>query len=417
MPRISNHRGYAQVKLGGRAVHLGVYGSPEAAARYDEAVGAFLSTGRTPAVLPGTLDRLAQRYAAFAASYFRKGDRPTSSLHITRRALELAFRFHGPARVSAYGPAQLKAFRTWLAADPAQRFGRKTINEYVRVIQSMFAWAASEELLPPGRWIDLAAVKPLRRGRPADAGGPPPRDGEPIRPVPEAILRATLAAARPMLRAMMELQLATGMRPGELLALRPADLTPTVRDGVWCYRVRPDANKTEHAGRERLVYIGPRGLAALRPWLPADPEAFVFSPARALEEWNASRVAARVTPRQPSQALGVRRRRRPKGSGPGERYTTDSYRRAITRACDAAFPHPLAGRRGLTPEQAEELRRWREKHRWHPHQLRHNAATFIAEHEALDVAQLLLGHSSIATTLRYVKVADHRAALAALRHG
>ncbi len=64
----------------------------------------------------------------------------------------------------------------------------------------------------------------------------------------------------------------------------------------------------------------------------------------------------------------------------GERYTTDTYRRAITRACDQAFPppEPLAKRGGetekqclkrLTKEQKTELAAWRKAHRWHPHQL------------------------------------------------
>src|SRR5690554_2579273 len=59
----------------------------------------------------------------------------------------------------------------------------------------------------------------------------------------------------------------------------------------------------------------------------------------------------------------------------GERYTTDTYRRAIARACDLAFPPPeaLAKRKGeteaqwrkrLTQEQKAELAAWRKAHRW-----------------------------------------------------
>ena len=76
--------------------------------------------------------------------------------------------------------------------------------------------------------------------------------------------------------------------------------------------------------------------------------------------------------------------------------TVDSYRRAIERGCDDAFPPPgdLARRRikgerrtrwelvaewkaRLGTEGWAGLEAWRASHRWHPHQLRHNAATFI----------------------------------------
>jgi integrase len=73
---------------------------------------------------------------------------------------------------------------------------------------------------------------------------------------------------------------------------------------------------------------------------------------------------------------------------PGDRFTTASYRRAITRACIAAFPPPAPlGQRGdetaaqwkarLTPDQKLELKAWRKKHHFHPHQLRHAAATKV----------------------------------------
>jgi integrase len=93
-------------------------------------------------------------------------------------------------------------------------------------------------------------------------------------------------------------------------------------------------------------------------------------------------------------------RRRPRGH-----YTTDSYRRAIARACDQAFPPPpplaqrddeTAGewRKRLTPEQRAELLVWRKAHRWHPHQLRHSAATRVRKQFGLDAAQVVLGHKS-----------------------
>jgi integrase len=88
----------------------------------------------------------------------------------------------------------------------------------------------------------------------------------------------------------------------------------------------------------------------------------------------------------------------------------------VTRACDRAFPHPtLAGiRRGtLTDEQWAELDGWRKAHRWHPHQLRHSAATALRSQFHLDVARIILGQSSLAVTELYAE-ADREKAIAAM---
>jgi integrase len=46
----------------------------------------------------------------------------------------------------------------------------------------------------------------------------------------------------------------------------------------------------------------------------------------------------------------------------------------------------------LTPEMRAELKNWRRSHRWHPHQLRHNAATRLRHEFGIDIAQTILGH-------------------------
>jgi len=94
---------------------------------------------------------------------------------------------------------------------------------------------------------------------------------------------------------------------------------------------------------------------------------------------------------------------------PGTHYTVDSYRRAVERACDKAFPPPapLARREGetvahwmlrLTPHQKAELKSWRRAHRFHPYQLRHTVATQIRRQFGLEAAQLALGHASAMIT-------------------
>ena len=65
---------------------------------------------------------------------------------------------------------------------------------------------------------------------------------------------------------------------------------------------------------------------------------------------------------------------------PGKRYTRDSYRRAVQRACDKA---------GVE--------------RWSPNQLRHSAATEIRSRYGLEAAQVVLGHAKADVTQVYAE--------------
>jgi hypothetical protein len=68
-------------------------------------------------------------------------------------------------------------------------------------------------------------------------------------------VQATLPHLSPTVRAMIELQLATCCRPGELCILRPGDVD---RSGeVWEYV--PQERKTQHHEHDRVICIGPKG--------------------------------------------------------------------------------------------------------------------------------------------------------------
>jgi integrase len=104
---------------------------------------------------------------------------------------------------------------------------------------------------------------------------------------------------------------------------------------------------------------------------------------------------------QPSQRN--RRRRKPRKT-PGERYTVDSYRRAIEYGIKAANGEPGRGENQAVPH-------------WHPHQLRHNAATRLRREFGLDVARAVLGHSSPVVTEVYAELDGAKAAEAMERVG
>jgi integrase len=116
-----------------------------------------------------------------------------------------------------------------------------------------------------------------------------------------------------------------------------------------------------------------------------------------------------VTPAGQGNEPGSNRKADPKRK-PGARFTTNTYHRAIQYACDRTFPPPrhLAKRDGETTaawrkrledqERWDELMAWRKAHRFHPHQLRHNAATDLRKLFGLEAAQLTLGHASAQIT-------------------
>jgi integrase len=182
---------------------------------------------------------------------------------------------------------------------------------------------------------------------------------------------------------MVEVQLWTGMRPGEVVAMRGRALDRT--GAVWTYR--PESHKNEHHGIDRVIAIGPKAQAVLRPWLKLDPDAFLFSPRDAEAERNAERRASRRSKRWRSHGADARRKRRgQKRRVLKDAYDVSTYRRAVARACEAA---------GIEA--------------WHPNRLRHTAATRIRRELGIEAAQAVLGHRLIETTQVYAEVSTGRA--------
>ena len=87
---------------------------------------------------------------------------------------------------------------------------RNRVNKQVGRVKRVFKWAVGVELVPAGVWQALAAVDGLRRGRSEAA------ETYPVGPAPRADVDRAIASMTPTLRAMVELQRLTGMRPGEV---------------------------------------------------------------------------------------------------------------------------------------------------------------------------------------------------------
>jgi integrase len=247
-----------------------------------------------------------------------------------------------------------------------------------------------------------------------------------VKPVPEEYVHAIKPHISRQVWAMIELQLLTGMRPGEVCQLRTCDLDTTVK--VWLYA--PPRHKTSYLGHSRHIRIGPKAQAVLAPFLKPDLQAFVFSPADAERERRDAMHRARRTPLSCGNRPGTHRRREPK-KGPGAHFSRSSYLNAICAGCDAAFPPPselarrrVAARRGTNATRWESIQEWkqrlgdkkwaewkwwREDHRWHPNQLRHTAGTKIRKEYGLEAARVILGHRSTQTSEIYAEIDQMKA--------
>ncbi|QEL16903.1 tyrosine-type recombinase/integrase [Limnoglobus roseus] len=361
IPAYCLHRptGQAYVVLPGtkrRTVYLGPWGSPESRLRYAEVIASLDGTppapvpslSRPPAIpappsLPQSIS-LADAYAlwiAHARVYYRRRDgTPTSEAENIERSWGPLLTLFPNVLLASLTKKDFVAAREEMIR---RGWCRKLIkNRWERIIRGL-KWLASESIAPeaPVSAASLPHLIPYRTAAPETA---------PIRPVALADVRATQAHLNPVLRSMVELQLLTGMRPGEVRELKKSDL---IWDGAGCGRGLPiglslSQHKTLHHGKARPIPLGASAAAVVAARLadaPADCD-WVFT------LWR----LPRPTP-----------------------YCRRLYGRSIHIACDRA---------GVP--------------RWHPNQIRHLVATEVRRRLSLDDARALLGHDDPATTRIYV---------------
>jgi integrase len=247
-------------------------------------------------------------------------------------------------------------------------WSRKYINKQMGRIVRMFKWGVSEELVAPAVYQALATVPGLRKGR---TQAP---DHQPVQPVSDAHIDLTLKHLTATVADMVRLQRLSGARPGEIVRLRPIEIDQS--QPIWAYR--PDSHKTEHQGRQRVVFFGPKAQELLRRYLDRPATTYCFSPRESEALRRQANHARRTTPmnqgnKPKSTSLkGIRRA--------AVAYTTDSYRRAIHRVCEKV---------GIP--------------KWSPNRIRHTAATEIRRKYGLEAAQTVLGHSNAAVTEIYAE--------------
>ncbi|MDA7979298.1 MAG: site-specific integrase [Pirellulales bacterium] len=376
MPRLSSrvpsyrkHKasGQAIVTIAGKDHYLGPHGTAASKRAYDRLICEFLQSNRrgTADAEATTVAQLANAYLRFAKGYYVKNGKSTKEVDNIRLAIKRIKAYHDVA-VTEFGPLAFQAVQRALIDGG---LALKTINSYGGIIKRMFRWGVAQELVPAHVAQALGMVPGCRKGR---SGA---REPEPVTPVDDAMVAVAIAQLPQVVADMVRVQHLTGMRPQDVCNLRPCDLD---RDGdVWLYQ--PSDHKTTHLGRARVIFVGPKAQEILLRYLVCDAQVYCFSPADSEAKRLAGLHAARKTPKSCGNRPGTNRKASPKRK-PREKYTTDSYRRAIHRACDKA---------GIP--------------RWSPNRIRHTAATNVRKRFGLEAAQIILGHSRADVTQVYAE--------------
>lgn len=295
--------------------------------------------------------------------------------------------------------------------DANASISRQYANMLCREILTCFSWLVKEEIVPPD---NLAIMREVSFIKEQDGVRESPR----VTPVSPAVVEATLAGCHPILQSMIRLQQITGMRPGEICAMRRCDIStlPTERlslpksnyevaareiDGVAVWLYVPASHKTLWKRKPRVVLIGPKAQEILKPLLNREPTAHLFNPNEAVIIWRQLQREKRRSPVQPSQR--DRRRQCPKLL-PRQFYTNEAYGQALARTINRLNEERKEA--GLPPIPS-----------WAPNQLRHFVATEVAERFDEATAAALIGHCGLDTIKVYAEQAIGKAAKAAAEMG
>jgi len=359
--------GQARVRIRGRDYYLGKHNTPESRERYHQLVAQYIADSNSAPQLvecdQTSVAELVAQYVVFAKEHYRHN--PDERYRI-KAAITPLVELYGSLAVDEFSPKKLKAVRQHLIerrnAYTGKPLSRKYVNQLTSLIKKIFKWGVSEELAPVTVFQSLNTLQGLRKGRTIGVA-----ESKPVKPVPEAHVKAILPFLQPETATMVQVQLLIGTRPDEITIIKPKFID---RSGdVWIYTIpsRFDDDSTSKGSKtdwlenvdKKEILLGPQAQKLLTPWLvDRQPDEYLFSPKRVCER------------------LGIN----PGKHQPRDHYDDESYCQAVQRACQNAG----------VPE-------------WTPGRLRHNAGTRVRQKYGAEAARLVLGHRHLSTTEIYAE--------------
>jgi integrase len=369
IPSYRRHRasGQAVVTLNGVDHYLGPWNTEASRAEYDRVTSEWLVRGRRLSSHHGAdplMKELILGFYGHCVATMRDVE-----IEKVKLAMKPVRSLYGETKVSEFKAVAYRAVRSHLIKSG---LAISTIRDRMGIVRRMIAWGVEHEMAPAESLQRIEAVGGLRAGR---DGVKPSRK---IRPAPPEHIQAILPHLNATVRAMVEIQALTGMRPGEIWVMTTGqiDRTPDVY-GNWWYS--PTKHKTVDMGRDRKIPLGPKAQAVLKPWLRADPDAILFSPIEASARHYEEQRQSRKTPLYPSSRKRRGKKRGPKRV-PKQTYNKNSYALAIERGCVRA---------GVPV--------------FRPNQIRHTLGTKVRREFSLEHAQVVLGHAKADVSQRYAE--------------
>lgn len=363
--------GQARVKIQGRHVYLGRFGTAASRAKYAALAANFAATDTAPAPTGpnGHAHLTIEVFARFLAdAKVKKSDK---ELWHYRRVASAVAAVVDELPAVAFDVAALERVRdaliagSWLSTEArthpkAGGWSRNHTNAAMRRVRTVWRWAEYKGLVRPGAWSHLRTLPALARTD-RHVRQTKPREG-----VEWGDVAAVLPCLPAAVAAMAEVQWWTGMRPCEVCRMRAGDVEWS---GAGAGRIPEESRKNPgtvvywlqagknlwRAGREgaEAVILGPEAQRVIRPWL------------------DAARSKGGDAPIFPSVRAGCC-------------YTTGGYAQAVAGAFER---NP-----GLL--------------KWTPYQLRHGAKRRIKRAVGLDAARAVLRQSSISTADGYDRERD-----------
>lgn len=284
LPSLRRHSvsGHAIVVWDGKTYYLGQYGTAESVENYQSICANITLHGQ--AIVENltvlSVRILAKEFLSILPNNFPKGSQEPVPI---RRSIDQMVAFQGDRDANRYSPARFIELRQhWID----RGLSISTINKYHGYVLMMFQQCALRGLISPDVWSNLKIVPKLKPGRSAA------KDPKRVEPVEMAHVEAVRSYVSETVWQVIQTQIFTGMRSGEVLSMTLGQ----IQDDVYY----PQHHKNKWRGHVREVPLGPK--------------------ARAL-------IYART-----------------EGLGSDELifagYTNESYGRAISRACKrAGVPH------------------------------------------------------------------------------
>ena len=224
--------GQARVRIDGRDYLLGPYGSDESRRRYGEVIGKHAagipvdplgganrgssSTIQTAADPGLSVSEICLSFWSHAQTHYIKNGKPTSEIHCYRSCLKVLRELYGMIPAKDFGPLALKAVRAQMVE---LGWARTNINVMIGRIRRVFKHAIENEM------IDVAVLERLKTVAPLLAGRTEAHDNAPRHAVDQDKIDTVRPLVRPLVRDLIDVQLLTGARSGELLMIT----TSTVR--------------------------------------------------------------------------------------------------------------------------------------------------------------------------------------------